>query len=83
MVVLADEYDQRGYHQIYESLLIRLEGHNLAEAAPRLGLRFHAQSGIDINFLGARYIVDNNGVRPVDGKRRKINIYNVLAFTMP
>ena len=69
-----------GYNQIYEHLRERLKAVNLEEAATRLGLSFNKQDGVIIGFLGGKYIIDNNGVRPLDGKPRNINIYNVLAF---
>ena len=33
-----------------------------------------------MDFLGVKYIIDNGGVKPFDGKPRNINIYNVLAY---
>ena len=69
-----------GYYHIYESLLEKLRKHDLAEAAPRLGLHVNERGGVNVDFLGASYRINNDGIWPSDGKPRNINIYNVLAY---
>jgi len=69
-----------GYNSIYENVSQKLITCDFSEAAERLGLSLQPDGGFVINFLGREYIINSQGVYPIDRNPVNINNRSVLAY---
>jgi len=70
----------RGYEQIYEGLISKLNTCDFSEVAERLGLPLKPDGALSVNFLGREYEISSRGVNPTDGKPINVNNRSVLAY---
>lgn len=56
-----------GYQGIYQWVIDKLPGFDLAGNAPHLGLTDNGDGSVTVNFFNRDYLVDAAGVRPLDG----------------
>jgi hypothetical protein len=69
-----------GYEKTYEAIAPRLRDLDFPYAALRLGFDLIDKYCMSIDFLGRKYELDREGVRPVDGKKVNVNFLSVLVY---
>jgi hypothetical protein len=69
-----------GYEKTYEAIAPRLRDLDFPYAALRLGFDLIDKYRMSIDFLGRKYELDREGVRPVDGKKVNVNFLSVLVY---
>lgn len=70
---------KKGYEQIYDWVCGDLAKANLAECAPRLGLKMDENSRVIVPFFGRDYLVDNSGVTTADGRPAEFTYLSVIG----
>jgi hypothetical protein len=69
-----------GYEKTYEAVAARLRTLEFPYAEKRLGFDLIDRYTMSIDFLGRKYTLSRDGVRPVDGKNANVNALSVLAY---
>ncbi|MDR2739363.1 MAG: DUF3786 domain-containing protein [Treponema sp.] len=69
-----------GYEKTYETITPRLRDLDFPYAALRLGFDLIDKYRMSIDFLGRKYELDREGVRPVDGEKVNVNFLSVLVY---
>ena len=69
-----------GYEKTYEAIVPRLKNLEFPYAALRLGFDLIDKYRMSIDFLGRKYEVDRDGVRPADGEPVDVNFRSVLVY---
>jgi hypothetical protein len=71
---------KNGYEQTYDVIAPRLRDLEFPYAALRLGFDLIDKYRMSIDFLGRKFEVDRDGVRPVDGEPVNVNFRSVLVY---
>ncbi|MBI5523263.1 MAG: DUF3786 domain-containing protein [Desulfarculus sp.] len=66
--ILANTPITGGYQQIYTDLIQELQQADIAALATALGLALNPAGEAQVPFLGARYLLSNDGVKRADGR---------------
>lgn len=74
-----EENSKSGYAQIYLDLVRQLASFDLSINAANLGLEVNDDGGVGVTFFGRHYLVDNDGVWPLDGLPVGVNHLSLLA----
>ena len=68
-----------GYERIYLDLASRLAAFDLVGNAPHLGLEISGPDAVSADFFGRKYLIDRQGVKPIDGRPAGINSLSLIA----
>jgi hypothetical protein len=71
---------KNGYEKTYEAIAPRLRNVEFPYAALRLGFDLIDKYRMSIDFLGRKYELSREGVRPVDGDPVNVNFLSVLVY---
>lgn len=74
-----DENDKNGYAQIYLDLVRQLAAFDFSGNAANLGLSVNDDGSVTVKFFERNYMVDNEGVWPLDGWPVSVNHLSLVA----
>lgn len=74
-----DENGKNGYAQIYLDLVRQLATFDLSGNAANLGLSVNDDGSVTVKFFERNYLVDSEGVWPLDGRPVSVNHLSLVA----